>query len=622
MRGSLLGIVRRGWWLIAVCMLVGAASAGAISATQQKQYEATAKLLFRDDSAPDQALQSVLGLPTSSPSPDPTQQAATNIALVSLDTVSNLTAHALGRHLSGGQVQGEIAVSEVGQSNVVAITATDPNPLRAATIANTFAHEFVLFRQNASKSVINAGIRGLQNQRRSLPPNLRSGPSGRALTNQIQELSALAQVLVGDAEVVQSASVPQSPSSPRTKLNIGAGAVLGLILGVGLAIVLYRFDRRLRTPGELSEEYRLPVLGVVPRTRELDRESRAYKKQMNGANVLPAAAAEAFRTIRARLRYLNRGRDLRCLLVTSAVPGEGKSTIAWELARVTTMHAEGRVLLVETDLRQPVFARGHGLRGDPGLAELLARGLPIEIGVQKVVAVNLDEQNGNQLDATFHRHPGSGNGEIELETQGAQRGRLRYRRQARVPGQTETLYATEEADRELDQESDPNAAIADGFPEAAPTMDVIVAGAVPPNPSDLLDSRAMSEFLRAAAERYEYVILDGPPAVIVSEWLPLVTRVSGIIVVTSIRNASADDAEWLRTEFEQVDAPVLGMVVNNAKHPNKDAHSKYRRRNTTARHVGHSDYKEGSERSYNADGSVAITATLPNGEVGNRAARA
>ncbi|MBV8992030.1 MAG: hypothetical protein JO372_26020, partial [Solirubrobacterales bacterium] len=197
MRPGLLAMVLRRWWLIVLCVIIGAASAGAISARQQKQYEATAQLLFRDDTTPDQSLQSVLGIPPATSSLDPAQQEATNVALVSVDTVSNMTARALGRHLTGGQIQSEISVSEIGQSNVVSITAKDASATRAAAIANTFARQFVLFAQHTDKSIIDSGIRSLQTQLQSLAPNVQSGPTGRTLKDQIQQLSEFAQLQVG-----------------------------------------------------------------------------------------------------------------------------------------------------------------------------------------------------------------------------------------------------------------------------------------------------------------------------------------------------------------------------------------------------------------------------------------
>jgi capsular exopolysaccharide synthesis family protein len=149
------------------------------------------------------------------------------------------------------------------------------------------------------------------------------------------------------------------------------GAIIGLLLGIGIALVLERFERerRLRDPDDLEAAYDLPLLGVVPKSPNLAAGTR-------GAELSPAEL-ETFNLIQARLRFFNVGRDLRTMLITSAAREEGKTTVARNLAEAAT-RSGARVLLVEADLRNPTLAARLGLPDGPGLAEVMLGDVQLE----------------------------------------------------------------------------------------------------------------------------------------------------------------------------------------------------------------------------------------------------
>ncbi len=97
------------------------------------------------------------------------------------------------------------------------------------------------------------------------------------------------------------------------------------------------------------------------------------------------------------------------------------------------------------------------------------------------------------------------------------------------------------------------------------TMDVVVAGPLPPNPVDLIESERMRSVLREAEERYDLVVLDTPPTSVVSDAIPLIREVSGVIVVTRLGKSTRESVTQLRTQLEHLDAPILGVVVNAFK---------------------------------------------------------
>lgn len=473
---QLLLMLRRRWQLIVVSIVLGAGAALAFSLLQRNEYTASASLLFRNT----QFDQELFGSNFTAAAADPAREAATNIDLVSLPTVASRAAAGLG--LPAAVVRAEINVSGTGQADVAQVSATDPSPTRAAEIANTYVEQYVLFRQQADRSKIADAQRLVQKELAALPSAQRYGAVGETLQNRSDQLGVLAALQTGNAEVVQPAGVPTSPSSPRTKRNGFLGALLGLLAGLGLVFLADRLDRRVRDPSELEEAYGVPVLGAIP-------ESSCYSTA--GTEPLPAAEAEAFALLRARLRYFNVDRNLRSLLVTSATPGEGKTTVALNLALAEAMAGNTRVVLVEADLRRPALARRLAIESQPGLAEILSRNATLD-------------------DA------------------------LRF---AQIPGR--------------EHGTGPDG----GFL-------VITAGAIPPNPAELVESRAMIELLRGLSEQFDLVIIDSPPTSVVSDAIPLMRLVTGAVIVSRIGVTTRDTTRHLREQLRKLNAPALGVVAN------------------------------------------------------------
>jgi tyrosine-protein kinase len=370
-----LAVLQRRWPLVVVCLVLVTGAAIAYSLLQEKQYTASAQLLFQDQTFDQELFNSTVV----EPNVDPTEETATNDHMVQLPIISQRTANAIGG-ITPGEVQDDVNVSAVGQTNVAEINATDPSPTLAAKIANTYATQYVLFRQEADRAQIIGAQKLIQNELAKLTPAQRTSQQGLSLSNRGQELQILASLQTGNAEFVQPATVPSSPSIPRTKRNAGIGLIVGLLFGIGLAFLLEQLDRRIRGSEDMEEAFGVPVLGVIP-------QSVAYETAPTTKS-LPHIEGEAFALLRARLRYFNVDRELRSLLITSAAPQDGKSTVVLNLACAEAMAGYQNVVLVEADLRRPTLSKKLGIRRGPGLAEVLSGSVALGNALQRVPIAN------------------------------------------------------------------------------------------------------------------------------------------------------------------------------------------------------------------------------------------
>jgi Mrp family chromosome partitioning ATPase len=289
-----------------------------------------------------------------------------------------------------------------------------------------------------------------------------------------------------------------------------------LVLGLSFVLLFARFDRRIREPEDLVAIYRLPLLGVVPGSVALSRSattgSRSAKKREKALQALPPNEAEAFQLIRAHMRYLNVDRDIRTLVVTSAAPRDGKTTVARYLAIAAASVGES-VLLIEADLRRPTLAHQLDAQPGPGLSDVLigAESLWSTTQLVELDCGSAGDSPGRMLDE----------------------GRMR-------PGQEPT-----------------------GF--GGRSLDLLVAGDVPPNPGELIESAAMEALLERAKSTYDLVVIDTTPSTVVSDAFPLLRKVDGVIIVGRLGRTSRDAAERLNETFSVAGGPLLGVVANGVR---------------------------------------------------------
>ena len=164
--------------------------------------------------------------------------------------------------------------------------------------------------------------------------------------------------------VVEPASLPSSPYSPRPTVNLALGLLVGLAIGVGTAVLLETLDTRVKNVADLPAIAGAPLLGALATDAEIPKHPLIVRDRQHSPQ------AEAFRALRTNLQFVDVDHRPQSIVVTSALPREGKSTVAANLA-VALAEAGTAVALVEADLRHPALAERMGLASSAGLTDVL-----------------------------------------------------------------------------------------------------------------------------------------------------------------------------------------------------------------------------------------------------------
>lgn len=276
---------------------------------------------------------------------------------------------------------------------------------------------------------------------------------------------------------VKDAVTPTSPSSPKKALNLALGVLLGLGLGLALAIIRQIFDTSIKTEEDLMG---LTLLAAIPFDKEA--ETKPLLTQLGRY----ASRAESYRQLRTNLQFIRPDNPARVIAVTSAMPGEGKTTTSINIA-LAMRQAGSKVVLIEADLRRPKIHE-------------------------------------------YLKTPKYGTGVSEL---------LSGIKPAKTFDQIDTLLI-----------------------EAAEGVKVLSSGAIPPNPAELLNSDAMTSLLSILKEHFDYVIIDCPPLLPITDGALIAAKSDGVLLV--VRAASTKSAQ-LKGSIESlaaVGSGILGVELN------------------------------------------------------------
>lgn len=209
----------------------------------------------------------------------------------------------------------------------------------------------------------------------------------QALNSRMTTEKAQVNLKNPNARVIDEASPPpdDKPSSPNVVVNLAAGFFGGLAVGTALVFGVAFLDDRVKSAFDIEGTIGLPMLGVVPRIKKLDTNTKAQAVASN----VDRHVTETFRTIHSALKLNDESKNAKVLLATSTVPGEGKSFVSSNMALTFANHGE-KTLLLDCDLRLPNVARSLQLENEKGLLDHMEQGASLDDALIKEVYPNLD----------------------------------------------------------------------------------------------------------------------------------------------------------------------------------------------------------------------------------------
>ncbi len=429
-----IALLRKRWLLITVLTVVAGTAGMAVSVLATPVFRATSQVFVsvRGSESTADLLQG---------SNFTVRQVLSYVELVKTPRVLDPVIEDLGLAETPERLAGRVQAESPEDTVLINVTVQDESPQRAADVSNAVAESLAVVVQELETP---------------------QGDGESAAPPSPVEIST-----------VRAAVAPTSPSSPNTTMNVALGLLVGLASGIGLAVLREMLDTRLRDVADVEALTQASVLGVIPFDQGADESPVAAQASVR---------SEAFRRLRTNLQFLELDRSARVIVMTSALPGEGKTTLTINLA-ITLAEAGQRVALVDADLRRPAIATYLGLEKAVGLTTVLVGRAGIEDVAQPW---------------------GSGN------------------------------------------------------------LDVIAAGQVPPNPSELLGSRAMDALLDELHARYDVVLIDTSPLLPVTDGAILARLVGGAVMVVGAGQVHRHHVLGALQALDTVSARVLGIVVNRA----------------------------------------------------------
>lgn len=433
---DVLQALRAGWWLVVSGLLICVAAAGLVTWQTTPQYSSSTRLFVSTSS--DGVASALSGSQFSQ------QRVASYVQLITGRELASRVVDELGLADSPGQLAGSITATTSPDTVLLDVTVTRESATQARDIAAALGQQFTLYA---------AELETLDG----------------ATTSTVK------------VTVVEEPEVAVSPTTPRPARNLALGALAGLLLGAAGALLRARLDNTVRTGEELRELTGTGLVGAL-----LEDPSLARTHLVSSEDGY-SETAEAYRQVRTNLQFLDVDNPAKTIVVTSSLPGEGKTTVAVNLALVLAQSG-ARVTLIEADLRRPRVTRYLGMISGAGLSNVLAGTATYEELVQPY---------------------GEGN------------------------------------------------------------LNVLAAGPMPPNPSEMLGSRQMRTLLDDAKSTSNYVIIDAPPLLPVTDASVLAVSADGALLVTRYGNTTRAQVQKAAENLHRIEAKLLGTILNRV--PTKSA---------------------------------------------------
>ena len=315
-----LRMARRSWITIVACTILGLLVAAAISLSIKPSYAAQTRLFVAI-----QGSGSVSELQQGNTFSQARVQSYAETATT--PAVLQPAIDSLGLQLTPAQLADKITAKTDANTVLISIEAVDPSPVQAAAIAQAVGNSLIDVVENLESPT----------------------PGGRSPVK---------------LSVVTPATAPSSPSGPNTRVNLALGLLGGFALGLALTVLRTTLDTKVRGESDVTRLLSAPILGGIV------FDAEATKKPLLTQARAQSPRAESFRQIRTNLQFAHVSHASKAVLVTSSLPGEGKTTTATNLA-ISLAQAGQTVVLVDADLRRPRVDDYLGLERNAGLTTAL-----------------------------------------------------------------------------------------------------------------------------------------------------------------------------------------------------------------------------------------------------------
>lgn len=425
-------ILHKNWVLILTLLIAGIGVAAAYSLLVAPKYVATTELYVSVRAGEGSATGDLVQGTSFA------RQAVTSyVDVVNSAIVLDPVIDELGLEVTAEELAPQVEASSPLNTVLIDISVTNTDPDRAAEIANAVGTQFAA-----------------------------------VVVNDLEKPEGEAPSLV-KIKTIQPAVVPAAPTSPNVPLNLVLGALVGLALGIGAAVLRTVLDTRIHSQHDIEQITDKPLLGGI--AFDPDAKKRPLIVHADPRN----PRAESFRSLRTNLQFVNVEGGPRSFVVSSAGPGEGKSTTTANLA-ISLAETGASVVLIDGDLRLPRVAEYLGIEGGVGLTDVLV-------------------------------------GRAELTDVLQKWGRGKF------------------------------------F--------VLPAGRIPPNPSELLGSMAMARLLEQLTSQFDYVLIDAPPLLLVTDAAVVSKLTGGAILVAASGSTKKQELAGAVRTLESIGSKLLGVVV-------------------------------------------------------------
>jgi Mrp family chromosome partitioning ATPase/capsular polysaccharide biosynthesis protein len=502
--GSILAPLWRRKWLILAVAIVVAAGTYEYYKRLPSVYSAATQLFLGGASEQNGGAASGKGLSGRALAD---QVGLINSAVIAAPVRAKLKAE--GDHAAA---KGKATAAASPNSDFITITTEAHTPKGAVNLANAYALAYIKRERTDYTLNLTRQISTLRAQLRRLEtPASKTKSAGASSSSTIQSANLASKISTLESQLSTFAGVQQVkpakanplPLEPKPKQNAIFGFVLGLVLASIAAFLFSRLDRRLRSLADIEAVLRQKILAALPSVK-------SPVMRPDGRRLPAKSLLEPLRRLQTTLALedvegLGVGHSPRTILFLSPDAGDGRSSLIANLARVQSEGGE-RVIVVEADLRRPTLARLLGADGEYGLADVLTGRVKLDEAVR---AVTVEPSRADEPAAASEATAAPVDGQLG----------------------SVTLLAGD--------------------------------GRAAANPPALIGGRAMTELLRSLREQYDYVLVDSPPPLEVSDAMPLLKLVDGIVLVARVAHTREISAQRL-TELLQrtTSAPLLGAVGN------------------------------------------------------------